>query len=150
MATSSDVAYQHMTTKQCGKCHEHKPLQDFHKKCDTKDGLTKNCKACRSAWNTTPSRIKSNRTSYLKRLYGITMERYDAMFALQNGGCAICHEPPPEGKPLYVDHDHKSGAVRALLCMNCNVVLGHAFESAAILHRCADYLTAHSEQQENA
>lgn len=139
-----------MSTKLCGKCHEHKPLQDYHKKCDTKDGLTNHCKACRVAFTASPSRIKSHRASYLKRLYGISLERYDAMFALQEGRCAICHEPPPEGKPLYVDHDHKSGVVRALLCMNCNVVLGHAFESSEILHRCAEYLTAHRDDQESA
>lgn len=65
----------------------------------------------------------------LRFKYGITVEDRDAIAAAQGGVCAICKEPPPDGKPLYVDHDHshcggpRSGCrhcVRGLLCNGCN------------------------------
>ena len=61
--------------------------------------------------------------------YGITPNEYDAMFAEQGGGCAICAAEPGSKrnhlKPnLAVDHDHVTGAVRGLLCLSCNGALG--------------------------
>src|SRR5947209_8437672 len=50
----------------------------------------------------------ADRTSYLKRTYGMTMEQYDAMLEAQNGGCCICSRPPREDISLHVDHDHST------------------------------------------
>jgi len=59
----------------------------------------------------------------LKMQYGkgFGIEQYEAMLVAQLGGCAICGRSPESGKPLHVDHDHKTGRVRALLCYACNM-----------------------------
>lgn len=56
---------------------------------------------------------------YRSRVDGFTAEAYDAMLEAQGGGCAICGNPP-KSRRLHVDHDHKTGAVRGLLCHRCN------------------------------
>jgi hypothetical protein len=86
----------------------------------------------------------------LKRYYGITGEDYGRMLADQRGVCAICNEPEtavtPNGTPkvMHVDHDHETGGVRALLCGNCNAMLGHAKDSPATLRAAADYIERHA------
>jgi hypothetical protein len=80
----------------------------------------------------------------LKR-YGLIVGQYRQMEAAQGGVCKICHLPPPAGKRvkrLVVDHDHKTGRVRALLCVNCNTLVGVARESVDILERAISYLKA--------
>lgn len=72
------------------------------------------------------------------RRYGLKAGEYDAMLARQGGRCYICGATP--SRPLVVDHDHRTGAVRALLCHHCNVTLGHALESTEILRRAVLYL----------
>ena len=56
------------------------------------------------------------------RLYGITREAYDLLFAEQGGRCALCRKVATES--LCVDHDHSTGVVRGLLCRTCNRWLG--------------------------
>jgi hypothetical protein len=56
----------------------------------------------------------------LQRTYNITSEQYEAMLEYQGGCCAICQLPPRGKLPLNVDHDHKTGLVRGLLCWTCN------------------------------
>lgn len=76
----------------------------------------------------------------LQRTYGITSEQYKAMFVCQSGKCAICRRPPKK-MPLNVDHDHKSGLVRGLLCWTCNHrLLPAAADTPERLARAADYL----------
>jgi hypothetical protein len=63
----------------------------------------------------------SSRDAYLKRKYGITEEYYEGLLEFQGGRCWICGYTPGEGKrKLAVDHDHKTGSVRGLLCHRCN------------------------------
>lgn len=57
-----------------------------------------------------------------KRLFDISIEEYDAMLAFQGGGCAICGKPH-EKYNFPVDHEHKSGIVRGVLCSVCNQLL---------------------------
>lgn len=62
----------------------------------------------------------------LRFSYGIGVEEYKTLVAKQDGKCAICQRRPPFGnkKRLCVDHDHVTGAIRGLLCPNCNSFLG--------------------------
>ncbi len=62
-----------------------------------------------------------------KRLdkFGITENEYLELLKKQNGLCAICNgAPDTRWKMLAIDHDHKNGKVRGLLCMTCNTMLG--------------------------
>jgi hypothetical protein len=73
-------------------------------------------------------------------VYGLTPEEYDRLLAFQGGACAICQNIP-RTKRLAVDHDHKSGAVRGLLCRSCNYkVLGGVKDSVDTLQRAITYL----------
>ena len=84
------------------------------------------------------------RDGKLKRKFGITIEHYNMMFEQQNGSCAICNRHQSEFKrALAVDHDHKSGKVRALLCLNCNKSLGGFQERPELLHAAVAYLESH-------
>jgi hypothetical protein len=81
------------------------------------------------------------RLRYLKRRYGITIEQYDTMVEKQGGLCAICGKPPNgRWKRLAVDHCHKTGKVRGLLCHACNVLLGHAEDNWEVLCNAVRYL----------
>ena len=87
----------------------------------------------------------SDRKSYLKRTYGMTIEQFDAMLAAQDGVCAICRQPRPEERTLHVDHDHATGAVRGLLCFKCNNALGDFDDSLALFEAAASYLDRDDE-----
>jgi hypothetical protein len=72
----------------------------------------------------------------LKRKYGLTREEVAEMRNSQGGVCAICLK----NEAAAIDHDHETGAVRALLCNSCNSILGFAGESPRILRQAALYL----------
>lgn len=63
---------------------------------------------------------KKARDYHLKRSYGITHDDYVRMLKAQGGGCDICGLKPKKGKHLDVDHNHKTGKVRGILCRYCN------------------------------
>lgn len=73
-----------------------------------------------------------------EREFGITREAYAEMEAVQGGRCAICGEVPE--KSLHIDHDHKTGQVRGLLCGHCNRGLGLFRDDPDRLKAAARYL----------
>jgi len=78
------------------------------------------------------------------RQLGITAEEYEAALASQDGICAICGGGPTyTHHRLVLDHDHTTGAFRGLLCGRCNVLLSHALDDPALLHKAAAYLELH-------
>jgi len=75
----------------------------------------------------------------LKRQYGITIGEYEEMLAQQNNSCALCFRK--QGKAnFHVDHCHKTGRVRGILCHQCNWYLGTIEEDLAIMNRIKEYL----------
>lgn len=57
--------------------------------------------------------------------FGITLDDYNDMYTSQNGCCALCGKHQVEFKRrLAIDHDHKTGEIRGLLCLSCNTHLG--------------------------
>lgn len=75
--------------------------------------------------------------------YGMTPEQYEALAEAQFGRCAICGTIPEHR--LNVDHDHRTGAVRELLCRQCNHALGNARDDAHLLRAMAAYLERHQQ-----
>lgn len=87
----------------------------------------------------------------LRRYYGLTLSEYTDKHLRQRGVCAICGKPETtvlhgKIKPLSVDHDHTTGAIRDLLCHSCNHGLGHFFDNRDTLLAAVRYLDKHAEQ----
>jgi hypothetical protein len=91
---------------------------------------------------------------YLKtrdwRAQGFTAQDYERLFEAQNGVCAICSKPEyvvdsryGKVKDLAIDHDHETGAIRALLCSNCNRGLGLFNDSVELLAKAREYVLYH-------
>jgi len=91
-------------------------------------------------------KVGGSRTYHLKRRYGITATEADEMLAAQEGLCAICKSAPA----AHVDHDHATGAVRALLCFGCNGGLGQFKDNPMFLHAAAYYVALHTARQQIA
>lgn len=83
----------------------------------------------------------TQRRNKLKREYGLTLEQFEAMLTAQSGRCAICKVEMTEP---HVDHDHKTGLIRGLLCMPCNSALGMFRDSTESLAAAIAYLTSSS------
>lgn len=79
---------------------------------------------------------ETTRKSRLRR-YGLTLEAFTAIVQSQNGICPICQI---ELKEPAVDHDHKTGAVRGILCRKCNVAIGQLKDDPETLRRAVNYL----------
>jgi hypothetical protein len=85
------------------------------------------------------------------RIRGITLEHYYQMIGGQDNRCSICNERETRLNRmgnvarLCIDHNHSTNKVRALLCHNCNQVIGHCKESIEILQKAIEYLKKHSE-----
>jgi Recombination endonuclease VII len=96
---------------------------------------------------TPEERSAYNREWTLNRKFNITTDAYERMFTKQRGCCAICREPETsinrktgEIQILRVDHDHSTGAVRGLLCIRCNRMLGLSKDKTKILQSAILYL----------
>jgi len=80
--------------------------------------------------------------------YGLTNDMFLDMRARQHERCASCGKPFSElTKAPAVDHDHKTGIVRGLLCTGCNFAVGHSGDSPSRLRSCADYLERASKSE---
>lgn len=112
-------------TKRCPRCGEEKPRSEFSKSAKSSDGLQGYCTPCFREYN---YQIK----------YGISTAQYEQMLVNSGGVCEICRKSCR--RRLNVDHDHGSGAVRGLLCDNCNRALGYFRDDPEILRVATKYL----------
>ena len=71
--------------------------------------------------------------------YRLSEAKYKAISEFQGNVCAGCGEPP-RGRSLAVDHDHKTGRIRGLLCWHCNRAIGIARDKADALSKLGAYL----------
>ena len=116
--------------KYCPGCAEISPLSNWHRNATASDGYASYCKNCRRA---------QGEADHLRRTFGLTVEERDALFASQDGMCAICRVRPIK----HIDHDHPTGRVRGGLCGACNMGLGQFEDSPARLEAAAAYLRAY-------
>lgn len=88
---------------------------------------------------------RNTKSKKLKQRYGINLNDYEAMLRRQRNKCLICRKPERRiiaGKliQLSVDHCHRTGVVRGLLCSSCNVAIGMFEESVKTMKRAIDYV----------
>jgi hypothetical protein len=153
--------------KICSRCSEEKSSACFGKNSSRWDGLAHYCSDCHRASvgesrrrraNKEPIRKRSeyqhrivrgiergtkNRAALIKNITkyapGMTIAVYEYLLISQSGRCACCLTPL---KCPFIDHDHSTGRIRGLLCMQCNIALGLAHDNPIILRSLASYLEA--------
>lgn len=91
-------------------------------------------------------RTRNQQTYDFKRKFGITVHDKDAIFIAQGCKCAICgSETSKSNRDFALDHDHKTGKIRGVLCHQCNVGLGNFEDSLSFLQKAINYLKLHTE-----
>ena len=148
--------------KTCKDCLVDKQIEDFYKHKNSKDGYSHRCKKCdnkrtrlwqinnkeKAALNTKRHREKygkeyKEKTRNYKYIinYGITLDDWKRLLEDQNYRCGICFKhSSEETMNMVVDHDHKTGVIRGLLCRNCNTALGLLKDSVENMKSAIDYL----------
>ena len=137
-----------MPRKVCRGCNEEKEFSLFPTDKRIKSGIRSRCKACYAELNRKIHQkrgtTEQDRNRYLKRKYGIGLEQYEQMLIEQDCKCAICGKTEHEnGKRLAVDHCHKTGNIRKLLCHHCNCALGMVDDDTNKLVSMLSYLMEH-------
>lgn len=137
------------TEKQCKQCGEVKPLCEFYQQKGTTwhSSYCKPCSTKRVAEmrKKMPSSRAPEQLKYKTKRMGTTPEWFNSKMESQKGLCAICRHPEYHpvragGKlrSLAIDHNHKTGEVRGLLCCKCNQSLhliekhGYGWAQAAV------------------
>ena len=150
-----------MQKRVCLACNIEKDIAEFHKNCTHgKVYHKRTCLLCcrkreldkyhilsieekrarKAKANLAPNYMKKWK---LSKKYGLTLEEYHQMLTEQNSKCYLC-ENVIEGRDLKVDHNHKTGKVRKLLCHLCNSGLGSFKENVNVLKKTISYLEDHS------
>lgn len=126
----------------CAKCHTPKPCEEFPPVKRNKAGaVTRRFAYCY------PCHIQDAYERKLLTRFLLTLEDYAKIAAETNNCCAICGRPPlplternKRGRRLALDHRHKDGLVRGLLCNHCNRNIAKFREDPVLLRKAADYL----------
>lgn len=149
--------------KVCSACGQEKLSADFHRVYRGSDKRQYHCKACHAdrVKKNYPKTQEQRRAAYkrhkeknplawknyqLKRDYGITLDMFYEMVKSQNGLCAICGDIlrdrnlKNDQRASVVDHCHKTGFVRGILCNPCNAGIGMLRESKEIILKAVAYL----------
>lgn len=140
--------------KTCRKCGEEKSLDCFYKQRNQKDGHNAWCKSCVNGHRQAGrdrNRVEHRRrqvpetVSKIKRLrrLQLTDEQYEILVQEAEGMCIICNTSCDD---LVLDHNHKTGAVRGLLCSFCNTGLGFFRDDPKRLKRAIEYLRRHAAE----
>lgn len=142
----------------CRKCKQEKPWSEFQKSPSRRPfGLSSCCIPCDNArkaeqkrknyWSDLEAGRRQSRAANLKRNFGITIEEYETQFAKQKGLCGCCgeaetyiHHATNRTANLAVDHCHRTGRIRKLLCSNCNKGLGCFKDDPDRLQKAINYL----------
>ncbi len=149
-----------MKTKRCPECEQKLLVKEFYKDRSKKEGVSTYCRECTNRYNlhyrkskhgqeavgrarrkyneSKHGREKARRT-HLSRRYDITLERFEQMCLDQEGHCLLCCRAVSH-EDIQVDHDHKTGKVRGLLCGRCNKGIGFLGDTIKGLQRAIKYL----------
>jgi hypothetical protein len=120
----------HIFTRKCRVCKQTKPVADFRYQ-------SSRCRECRAQGRQSQDQCK--RADWLRRKYGMTVGEYERLLAAQGGLCATCRRPKA-GRALAVDHDHRTGKIRGILCQRCNNALAMMGDTLGGVLRFVNYL----------
>lgn len=146
--------YPNLTTKERHKIAFHKWYEKYGKEYFTnwrENNKKKVSDAVKRYEATYPEKWRlikklSDRKYHLKNRYGLTQEQFNEMIKLQGNKCMICQRffySAKHTRPC-IDHDHKTGKLRGIVCDRCNVLLGTAEDNVAILENSIEYLRGKS------
>lgn len=143
------------------------PFSSFQKDTIKKDGHSSYCKICHNKrvkdnyiknkksiikqqkeyyQKHREKRLKQTKIRHIEKTYNITYTEFINLLEKQNNKCAICNkeetakERNRKIRMLSVDHCHKTGKVRGLLCRQCNIGIGNFFDSIELLEKTIKYL----------
>ena len=134
-----------VTHKTCTTCGETKPIESY------RDQLTATGNRCRQAkcidcdnarrskaYHADPVAAKWKATF---KKYGLTQEQWEQTLKAQGSKCAVCPATEPGwDRDWVVDHCHTTNKVRGLVCVNCNLLIGHSQDNPETLRAAAKYL----------
>ena len=115
--------------KKCARCGKKKSASSFCKDRKAKHKLSSYCRECK-------------REASLITKYGLSSKDWDKMFKKQSNQCAICGRNTPTKMGWVVDHDHKTGKVRGIICDYCNVGIGRLMDDPVIVGAALNYLSS--------
>ena len=142
-------------SKCCSVCKVLLSLDKYHKSKSTKDGYSYRCKNCDYQ-----ARIKYRterklqyqtvtRKEYRKRVYGLSDDSFNTLWKKQKGKCPICDKTLTDAlgnkhlpSKAVIDHCHKTGKIRGILCTMCNKGLGLLGDNINGLKKAVQYLNA--------
>jgi len=140
-------------TKPCSMCKQELPLSSFYNSKVSQDGKGYRCKPCDKSCADSYKKTQYLRHRELRRKiqrkskYNLTEEDFDNLLESQNGLCAICDIELDQSwtrnhksNRLVVDHNHKTGKVRGLLCTMCNKGIGLLKDDSSVVQKAANYL----------
>jgi len=154
--------------KICPKCGSEKSHNEFFKNKSSQDGFSYWCKKCNKEyrskkWKEDPTKDKQrfknwslknpwNMRERAWKKYGIKnpdgsnfkWADYLRLLDWQNNSCYICEVKDSGKNDWHVDHNHRTGIVRGILCRNCNIILG-VLKTTENLKRCIEYLESFGE-----
>ena len=131
--------------KTCTKCLLELDIDKFGKRKRNLDGLQSRCRQCFNEFARTSYSVKGEsgwkygRNSWYIRKYGISYEEKVSMVITQNYKCLICGSSIALDNKSHVDHDHKTGKVRGILCNKCNTGLYYV-ENVDFVNKAKEYL----------
>lgn len=152
---SQDEGDLYTGSRVCKKCDLRKPMEKFHW-ASKKTCRRRKCKSCtysefQARLAEDPTKIRAiARAAYLKKNYGITLEEELAMLAACGNRCEICKKEIPNKGDWRIDHDHETGAVRGILCNQCNLGIGMLQDSQQVMLAAIQYLKDHNDNIERS
>lgn len=154
--------------KRCWRCRKKLPatVAFFHKKAAAKDGLQAVCRSCHNNYcrkkmaeiyadparraqylqaqrrwrDANTDRVARYKKKQQAQKHGLSAAELSAMERTAGDVCSICGKR----RKLHVDHCHRTGDIRGLLCRNCNIGLGHFYDSRQLLRQAISYLREHA------
>jgi hypothetical protein len=127
--------------KPCNTCGITKPISEFNKDRQAKTGIRAKCRECQRG---EPKRRYKYKNTHFSQ------EQYNIKLIEQDGVCAICGKEEEgktnrgDNKKLAVDHNHKNGQVRGLLCSRCNTAIGLLREDVTAIGAAIKYIIKHN------